>query len=216
MNNIFQKQHIAKKLNEFDINSFYYFTYIENLKSILENGILPKNEVLRRGVEYHSFAEETVQARRHYKHITLTNHQNYTIHDVVPLYLITKTPTLFARRSEQSRIIFIKIFAIILQDNAIEFAYTDGNAASKGSKIYNDLSHLSELPWDVLSWNVYWQDFPDGKRKRNSEFMIFPYVPVDYIAEFGVSNGDTLHHAQNILTSNNCKINVKIQYEWFF
>jgi hypothetical protein len=213
---IYQKQQIFKKLKEFNVDSFYYFTYIENLKSILENGILPKNEVIKRNVEYQSFAEETVQARRHCKHITLTNHQNYTIHDVVPLYLVTKTPTLFARRSEQSRIIFIRIFAIILQDNAIEFAFTDGNAASKDSKTYNDMNYLSELPWNILRWNVYWQDYPDGKRKRNSEFMIFPYVPVDYIAEFGVSNAETLCHARDILTSNNCKINVQIQNEWFF
>lgn len=216
MDSIYRKHYIAQKLRDFNINSFYYFTYTENLKSILEYGILPKNEVIRRGLKYQSFAEETVQARRHYRHIILTNNNKYTIHDVVPVYLIPKTPTLSARRNQQEQIIFIRIIASILRDDAIDFAFTDGNAASKDSRIFNDLNQLSELPWEVLRWNVYWQDFPDGKRKRNSEFMIFPRVTINYISEFGVSNADTLHYARNILTNNNCRKIVKIQHEWFF
>jgi hypothetical protein len=211
-----EKRQLARKLAEYNINSFYYFTYIENLKSILEHGILPKNEVIKRGLKHQSFAEETVQARRHYRRINLTNNIGCTIHDVVPVYLIPKTPTLFARRNQQYKIIFIRIQTSLLQDDVIEFAFTDGNAASRDSNIFTDINQLIQLPWDVLNWNVYWNEFPNGKRKRNSEFMVYPYVPINYISELGVSNADALSLTCDILKEINSKINARIICEWFF
>lgn len=170
----------------------------------------------RKRIKYDSFAEKTVQNRRHYKRITLSNNQNYTIHDVVPVYLIPKTPTLYARKHQQYRVIFARIQSSILQDDGVEFTFTDGNAASKNTKFFTDLDLLSELPWEVLEQNAYWPDFPDGKRKRNSEFMIFPNIPINRISELGVFNNDAYHQAREIISRKSPLLNVSMKPDWFF
>ena len=62
------------KLRDHGISEFFYFSMIENLESFLKHGILPKNEIIKQGWNYASFAEESVQDRRHIREIELSNH----------------------------------------------------------------------------------------------------------------------------------------------
>ena len=117
------------KLAEHGITDFFYFSMINNLESLLKYGILPKNEVARRGWNYASFAEESVQDRRHVRKIQLSNQVTVTIHDVVPVYLVPRTPTLSARRESQNRIFFLVINTDVLAQENTDFAFSDGNAA---------------------------------------------------------------------------------------
>ena len=206
---------INDNLKNYGIISFWYFSYIENLNSILTLGILSKNDIKRKKIPHYSFAEETVQERRYAKHIILTNKKNCTIHDVVPVYMTPKTPTLFARKKEQYRLFFARIQTGIIDDEGIAFAFTDGNAASKTTNFYSDLNQLPNIPWDVLN-SAYWNDFDDGKRKRNSEFLIYPYIPIHRIWELGVIHDDICYQARAIINQHNLKLPVNTRREWFF
>src|SRR3989338_3468056 len=88
------KPWITKKLKEFSIDNLYYFSCLENLESILMNGILSKNEILKIDPQHKSFAEDAVQDKRDLKIIKLTGRISVNLHDLVPLYLTPKTPTL--------------------------------------------------------------------------------------------------------------------------
>ena len=202
-------------LRQYSITDFWYFAFIDNLPLILQHGILPKNEVERRGLKYRSFAEETVQARRHHHAICLTNLQLYTIHDVVPVYLCPKTPTLYARRDVQDQLAFVRVRSSVLLDDGIEFAFTDGNAASEQSNDFMDLNMLDQLPWDVIR-APYWNGLPDGKRKRNAEFLIHPRIPVSRIRELGVINEAAQVRIHGMLAQYNAPLAVTIQRDWFF
>jgi hypothetical protein len=209
------KESRRAKLEEYGIASFWYFARIENLDSILENGILPKNQVEQRRLQSHSFAEESVQKRRHYKQIQLTSGQKFTIHNLVPVYFCPKTPTLSARRNDQYRLIFTRIQSSILLDDGVEFAFTDGNAAHSQTRFFINLNQLSELPWEVIKAH-YWNDLPDGKRKRSSEFLIFPRIPTNRFLEFGVSTEAACDRAKEIVARRNLQITVSVKPEWFF
>lgn len=209
------KESRRAKLEEYGITSFWYFARIENLDSILEHGILPKNQVEQRRLHFYSFAEESVQKRRHYKQIKLSNGQKFTVHDLVPVYLCPKTPTLSARREDQYRLIFTRIQSAILLDDGVEFAFTDGNAAHSKTKFFVNLSQLSELPWEVIKAH-YWNDLPDGKRKRSSEFLIFPRIPINRFMEFGVSTEAACDRANEIVARRKLQIRVSVKTEWFF
>jgi len=43
------------------------------------------------------------------------------------------------------------------------------------------------MPWDVIR-SENWNNYQDGKRQRNAEFLIHPKVPVSRIWRFVVNN----------------------------
>ena len=61
----------------------------------------------------------------------------------------------------------------LLTDTNINFAFTDGNATNLTTKFYRNLEDLNKLNWEIIM-SERWNDKPDGKRIRNSEFLIYP------------------------------------------
>mgnify|MGYP000323085569 FL=1 len=132
-----------KRLEAKNIQFLYNFSNIENLHSIIKNGILPKNFVNRSGIKTSSFAEESVQERRHNKTVELSDRSQVNLHDLVPLYFTPKTPTLFARKDIQSKIFFVEISVSLIYEEAQNFSFTDGNAGSDSTQFFRNLNDLS-------------------------------------------------------------------------
>lgn len=129
-----------------NLQRFFYFSRIENLESMLRHGILPKNTVVQIGYESVSFAEETVQERRHGKIIELSDYAEMPLHNLVPLYLTPRTPALSAHRHIQSELFFLDISLDAVSNDIIQFAFTDGNAGAIQTKFFRSLYKLSEIP----------------------------------------------------------------------
>ena len=68
----------------------------------------------------------------------------------------------------------------LISDTGIEFAFTDGNAANRTTKFYRNLIDLNCLNWEIIN-SFSWNDKTDGKRIRNSEFLIFPKIDIKFI-----------------------------------
>ena len=171
----------GQKLAEAGVEFLYYLAQIKNLPSIIRHGILPKNEVVRRKLPTQSFANEDVQEKRHHQIIELSDPERTCkgVHDVVPLYFVTRTPTLFSRKNVQSDLVFAEIDVKVVCDENNYCVFSDGNVAAKDTTIYSSLIHLKKIPFEVLEAQ-YWDDFPDGKRKRCAEFLIYPRVSACY------------------------------------
>lgn len=178
---------ISDQLEKYGIDSFFYFASIENIENIVKLGILSKNYICKNKIKTSSFANEEVQNRRAVKHITLNKGQRVNLHNTVPVYLKTKTPTFYSPSIKQEDMVFMVIDAQkLLIDTQIAYAFCDGNAASGDTIFYNDLDSLNKLPWDVLNnINRYW-DYPDGMRKGNAEFLIYPSILLSKIKNFVV------------------------------
>lgn len=203
------------KLYQHGITEFFYFSMIENLESFLKYGILPKNEIIKRAWNYYSFAEQSVQDRRHIREIIISDHTKVTIHDLVPVYLVPRTPTLSVRRDCQDRIFFVVINADILTEENTQFAFSDGNAASKETRIFKSLHHIKYIPWDVLKAD-YWNEFPDGKRKRNAEFLIFPLVDQKHFKRIVIRNPSLQSYCKNLVQKLELSIEVIVDNSYFF
>ena len=134
------KDWIKIKLQQYNISSFYYLAHKNNLEGILKYGILPKNEVIEKGLDSTSFAEIGVQESRDAINIALADKKIYNIHDMVPLYLTPKTPTLFARKNIREQLFFSVIQSFILTDDQIEFVFSDGNAGSSSTRFFYSLN----------------------------------------------------------------------------
>ena len=174
-------------LAKWHLRHLYYFSLRENLVSLMERGILSKNEIRKQGISAGSFAEESVQNRRRNVDVVLTSHDKIPLHDLVPLYLAPKTPAFSARRDRQEELFFIDVSPDVLCAPGNEFAFTDGNAASSQTQFFRSLHHLDKVPWDIIRAE-YWSDHPDGRRKRCAEFLVYPSVTPRYFSRLVVAS----------------------------
>lgn len=163
---------VAIELQENGIYSLWHITHKDNLRGIVQYGIL-----------------NNVDADK-YKSVDISNHSvqqwrekvepvyGKKIHDYTPTYLDVKNPMLYAIRHRQSELCILEISLSVLSRG--KFLFTDGNAASRDTKFYNSVEDLSLLPWDVLHAR-YWSGFEDGKRKKCAEVLLFSEISPEYI-----------------------------------
>ena len=217
---------LESKISKHRITGFYYFSLIDNFKNIIENGILSKNTIEKRKIPFSSFANMDVQNRRDNKVVDIYIGRNNTnssesvsIHDLVPLYFTPRTPTLYAVRELHPDMFFIQIDTRILCDASISYCFTDGNAASKNTNSFNKIEDLDNLFWQVIH-EEFWNEFEDGKRIRNSEMLIHPFVSPIWFKKIVTSNSGTKAKLQytilNLKNSQISNLRFEVKPNYFF
>lgn len=185
-----QKEFILNSIPENLRNKyFYHFTHIENLESILKNGLLSTNEKIRRGISHTNIANESIQDRRSNMNITCKPYG--MVHDYVPFYFTTINPMLLGlvnqKNIDQPLIIFFAIsIEKILENNVI---FTDASAnTSQPPNFYNDPNNLNKLDWTAID-KIAWKSASDDERhKRMAEVLVYKEVPLDWIETIIVYN----------------------------
>lgn len=159
---------MTEYIQRYDIQYLYHMTSIENLNSIIRNGLLSHNEAYRRGLIQVDISDSDVQGRRANRAI-----ENIPLHEYVPLYFSPKNPMLCRRKELQDDIAILGIDSqLLLQTNVI---FSDGNAAAGETRFYRGVQMLNQLRWDVIRAQ-YWNDFEDGKRIKCAEILVYPTV----------------------------------------
>ena len=194
----------------------FYFSFIDNFESIMSNGILSKNDIKQKKLITKSFADVDVQNFRKDMNFFISSSQKKNLHDLVPLYLTSKTPTLYARKDIQNQLFFLLINSKkLISDMNINFAFTDGNATNQTTKSYWKLDKLKNLDWKIINGQS-WNDKKDGKRIRNSEFLIFPKIEIKHVDTISCYDTYGLLTISNILKKKNLKINTNVNKNLFF
>lgn len=196
----------------------FKFVLINNLRSVLSAGLLSHSEVKKRGSEFfEDISNQEVQYRRSKRPIRLSYGKTITLHDCVPLYLTPKTPTSYVHhlKGRQDRLVFIDIDTKVITEWDREILFTTGNASSNDAVLHRDLRDLEKLPWDVLNAEL-WNEFDDGTRLRNSEFLIHPLILPKFFSRLVVNCKESQIKVRAILTQLNRKLPVDIDQSYFF
>ena len=98
---------------------------------------------------------------------------------------------------------------------SINFAFTDGNATNQTTKSYWKLDKLKNLDWKIINGQS-WNDKKDGKRIRNSEFLIFPKIEIKHVDTISCYDTSSLLIISSILKKKNLKINTNVNKNLFF
>jgi len=109
-------------MNKCDVAELHFITYIDNIPSILEKGILSHN--ISRNINFCDISESGVQKRRAKKKIPGTNK---SLHDYANLYFDAHNPMLSKRRSQNNKICVLRINNKVLDIDGV--IITDQNAA---------------------------------------------------------------------------------------
>jgi hypothetical protein len=83
------------------------------------------------------------------------------------------------------------------------------------SDYYNDLANLDKIPWNVVNAR-YWNDFPDGRRLRQSEFLVYNKFDWNLVQTIGVYNSNILNRVKSLVNGVTHQPHVEIKGNWFF
>lgn len=109
-------------MNKNDVNELHFITYIDNVPSIMGQGILSHNKSKK--FNPRDISEKGVQDRRAVKKIPGINK---SLHDYVNLYFDAHNPMLSARRTENDEICVLRVKCSVLDIEGVIVA--DKNAA---------------------------------------------------------------------------------------
>ena len=153
-----------------------------NIPSILHRGILCHRRA--QGLQHVDLADSNVQALRHGSCVPGTTK---TVHDYVPLYFATHTPTQYALTRGTDK------HGVVIDDDQLVFldvdplgvfeiegvVFTDGNAASAGTRFFSGVENLCQLDWDIIHRRS--GSDPAFRRKKAAEVLVPDVVPVDLV-----------------------------------
>ncbi len=154
----------------------YHFTHINNLESIIENGILSTNIKSNKGISHENIAEEGIQVRRSNMSVPCSNGK--VVHDYVPFYFSKRTSmqlgVINKKNVDQQFLIYFAIPITVLESKeGVVFSNASANTDNP-PKFYNAL-HLQQL--DSLNWAAIdsksWGGNDDLRHQKMAE-LLFP------------------------------------------
>ena len=186
-----------------DLKGLFHITHIDNLKNIIEQGILSHTISHVTNVLDKDISNQLVQSRR------------TQIHNKVPFYFNILNPMTFSYKykddmNTRDLVVLCIDKKIMLQPGTI---FTDGNAASSSTKFFSSLEDLDKLDWDCI-FSHFWNEFDEGKRKRCSEVLIPYRVPTRFIKNIFLKDQTHFNKLKVILSD--FSIPVAIDESYFF
>ncbi len=176
-------------MNKHDVKELHFITYIENVSSIMDHGILSHNK--SQGVNCRDISEESVQIIRSTKKIPGTNK---SLHDYANLYFDAHNPMLSARRSVNNQICVLRVRNTVLDiDDVI---VTDQNAA-RGCWFKTVIDGLPLLDRNEI-YATFWV-YPDKFKEwrhagiKCAEVLVPECVRPDYVFGAFVVNEEALN-----------------------
>lgn len=204
----------------------YHITDIDNLPEIIKSGgLYSNNNTSKKGIKFKSIAHEGIQDRRGGTTVPISPNGN--LHDYVPFYFAPRSPMLYVIKNGhvtghlggQAPIVYIVSSVKSIESLKIDFVFSDGHAImSPLSKFYNDLGDMDKIDWKVMELK-YWKDTKedhDRKRRRQAEFLVKGFLPIDLVKEVGVYNEGMKSRALEIAKANGCRFTVKVKREWYY
>ena len=202
----------------------YHITAIDNVEAILRDGGLYANSVMQaNGLAYTNIAYDSIQDRRRKKRVPVKPFG--TLHDYVPFYFAPRSPMLYTINQgnvpgysgQKSIVHFVSTIEAV--DGLKPWVFTDGHGIMSYTSYYNDLNDLNEIDWDVMNSKI-WNDtseFPDRLRRRQAEFLVYKFFPLNLIQGIGVFNSNIADKVRTIF-SNECGYNIPIgvRSQWYY
>ena len=173
-----------------EIKGLYYITHIENLPSILSQGILSHRQVEDRNVPYKAIYDTEIVGNRKLK----TTTDGRSLWEFANVFFQPRNPMLYRVVHEQDR---NEIVVLGLQPRILEVSgafITNGNAANNATDFYHYKEGIKAVAqiWDIIN-SEWWNSVDGSKRKIMAECLVPNVIPPDfihsvYVASHGVAD----------------------------
>lgn len=209
------------------MTNIYHITHINNLPSIIQaGGLWCDDEVAKGRVEATGIAHQHIKDRRANRIVPLAPGGNLC--DYVPFYFAPRSPMLYAihtgrvegYQGGQNDIIHLEASIENIAESDLPYVFTDGHAEMQISKFYDNLNDLDKIDWDVMQ-AIYWRDTiedMDRRRRRQAEFLVHSFLPLEQIVQIGVRLQTTTVQVQDIIEQAEPPhhLTVIVQPQWYY
>jgi hypothetical protein len=186
--------------NELKGRFIYHFTSVNNLESIIEDGLLSTNLKIENGVDHENIANNEIQERR--KTMNVTCGLQGVVHDYVPFYFAKRTPMLLnivkSKNIDQIDIIYLAIPIEKIMDSDVVFSDASANTTIPPN-FYSNPNDLNNLEWNVIdSWSWSYHD-DDQRHQKMAEVLIHEKIEITDISHIVVWNKNFKNHVKGVL-----------------
>jgi hypothetical protein len=203
----------------------FHLTHGKNLKSIIEQGGLwCHRELETRQLASSDIAYAGIQSRRARWPVPCT--QGGYLHDYVPFYFCPRSPMLLALKQgrvegftgPQRALVYLVSTVETVNAARISTVFTDGHAAMMFTDFYDDTADLDKLDWQVIQSNSWadTDDDPDRKRRKQSEFLVYGFIPLNLLNEIGVHDEGVANRVRELLEPATHQPVVSVQRRWYY
>jgi len=181
-----------------DLNKLWVYRMIHhlNLEYILEHGVYYRNNP-NHPVNYINIGNPEIINSRDQKPVSC--YPGTMINAFVPFYFAVRTPMLYNIHTSygvnghaQHEIIYLCCNVNQIAGSNLQWCFTDGNAATRISKFFNNMADLEGLDWHSIRTTDFRDNNEDGdpdrKRKKHAEFLIKDHLPIEFIKSIVVYN----------------------------
>jgi O-acetyl-ADP-ribose deacetylase (regulator of RNase III) len=197
----------------------YYITHVDNIPSILQNGILSHEEIEKRGIKFTAiYNKDVVNLRKGKK-----TPDNKSLWYYANLYLQPRNPMMYVvKRMIQAKQPDLEELAVIVcfRGPAYETPgalITDGNAASSGTTIY-PISKRNEV-WERIrdvDGLEYWKEEDGSKRRIMAEILIPERYAPEHIQSILVPSDSSKEKVESLLKNSQSQLHVIVDPRTFF
>jgi O-acetyl-ADP-ribose deacetylase (regulator of RNase III) len=181
-----------------EIKCLFYISHVENLPSILENGILSHGLIDTRKTPFTPIYDAGIVSNRKDK----ATPERASLWDYANLYFQPRNPMMYRvvheKTTKNLAVVGVKPSVLQLQQVMV----TDGNAASRPTRFFKASEGLKviEAQWPVIQAE-YWND-PDGsKRKIMAECLEPELISPDHIHTVFVADHETKKRVECLIGS---------------
>ena len=115
----------------------------------------------------------------------------------------------------QREIIYLIAAAEEIASRGLSLVFTDGHAIISYVNHYNRLEDLPRLYWNEIQ-AAYWNNFMDGRCRRQAEFLVRDEFPLDLVREIGVMDTEMKNHVGSIIVKSSFQPLIQMHREWYF
>ena len=209
-----------------DINALYVYRIIlfQNLEDDLINGLFCKNKAPA-NANRAMIGNTEIIIERDKRDVPCF--PGTCVNDYVPFYFSTRTPMLLniktgkgVPKRPQSEIVYLCFKFTDLATDKFQWCFTNGNAAKRISKFYNDVDDLDQIDWKSIKSTDFAANNADGDedrvRKKHAEFLVKDRVPIKKLSHIAVLDSTVKAQIETILFKNKLNVKVVVEPKFYF
>jgi O-acetyl-ADP-ribose deacetylase (regulator of RNase III) len=168
-----------------NIKSLYYITHIDNLPSILNQGILSHKKVKELKVSYTRIYDTGIISKRKEK----PTPEGSSLWEYANLYFQPRNPMMYrvVQEKDKRNIAVVGVNTEVLQTSG--GLITDGNAANEPTQFFpiNQGLEILQQQWKIIQGD-WWNDLDGSKRKIMAECLVPEKINPEFIHSIFVTD----------------------------
>jgi O-acetyl-ADP-ribose deacetylase (regulator of RNase III) len=179
-----------------EVKGLFYITHVENVPSILKNGILSHGLVESQKVPFTPIYDAGIVSNRKGK----ATPERASLWEYANLYFQPRNPMMYRVVHEKTT----RDLAVVgVKPSVLQLAHVmiaDGNAASNPTRFFKapDGLKVIESQWTVIQAE-YWNDLDGSKRKIMAECLVPERIPPDHIHTVFVADHEVKKRVEEAL-----------------